>query len=58
MYILQQTSSLMKNVVRHGKPPSIDWAHQNFDKEWGKKGDNIRKGGQKHIDDETKEENK
>jgi len=33
----------------HGKPPSRDWGSQNRDKEWGKKGDNTRKGGQAHI---------
>ena len=33
----------------HGKPPSRDW---------GKKGDNTRKGGQAHIGAATSEENR
>ncbi|XP_029128349.1 uncharacterized protein LOC114916213 [Cajanus cajan] len=42
----------------HGKPPSKDWGPQNRDKEWGKKGDNTRKGGQAHIGAATSEENR
>nr|KYP63994.1 hypothetical protein KK1_018581 [Cajanus cajan] len=42
----------------HGKPPSNDWGPQNRDKEWGKKGDNTRKGGQAHIGVATSEENR
>ncbi|XP_057417850.1 uncharacterized protein LOC130712041 isoform X2 [Lotus japonicus] len=41
-----------------GKPPSREWGPQNRDREWGKKGDNTRKGGQAHIAAGTNEENK
>jgi len=42
----------------HGKPLSGDWRSQNRDKEWGKKGDNTRKGGQAHIGAATNDENR
>ena len=42
----------------HGKPSSRDWGSQGHDKEWGKKGDTTRKGGQAHIGAATSEEHK
>jgi len=42
----------------HGKPLSRDWGSQSRDKEWGKKGDATRKGGQAHIGAATSEEHK
>ncbi|XP_022637194.1 uncharacterized protein LOC111241705 [Vigna radiata var. radiata] len=41
----------------HGKPPSRDWGSQNHEKEWGKRGDNSRKGGQAHLGAAKHEEN-
>src|ERR1044072_6722161 len=42
----------------HGKPPSRDWEGQNRDKEWGKRVEYTRKGGQAHTAAGSNEENK